>query len=139
MIVKKLRTERNWSQEQLAEYCGLSVRTIQRVESGNKASMETLMSLAAVFEVEISTLTETITVIDKESKNWQALPWWFRASLAGSRTRRSAIMAEVAFVLLGLLSWIVLEPKAFITPAIFLMAYLASCINRYGDRKNAWS
>lgn len=139
MIVKKLRTERNWSQEQLAEYCGLSVRTIQRVESGNKASMETLMSLAAVFEVEITTLTETITVIDKNSQNWHALPWWFRASLAGSRTRRSAIVAEIAFVVLGLISWVVFEPHTFISPTIFLMAYIVSCINRYGDRKNAWS
>ena len=42
MIVKKLRDRRGWTQEQLAECCGLNVRTIQRVESGNKASLETL-------------------------------------------------------------------------------------------------
>lgn len=45
MLVKRLRTQRSWSQEQLAEYSGLSVRTIQRVESGNKASLETLKCL----------------------------------------------------------------------------------------------
>ena len=63
MIIKQLRDRRGWTQEQLAECCGLNVRTIQRVESGNKASLETLQSLASVFEVNISTLTEEITVL----------------------------------------------------------------------------
>jgi transcriptional regulator with XRE-family HTH domain len=76
MIVKKLRDRNGWTQEQLAECCGLNVRTIQRVESGKKASLETLQSLASVFEVDISKLTEEITVIDKESENWKVLPWW---------------------------------------------------------------
>ena len=58
MIVKKLRTEKNWSQEQVATFSGLSIRTIQRVESGQSASLETLKSLASVFEVDILKLTE---------------------------------------------------------------------------------
>lgn len=138
MIVKKLRMERNWSQEQLAEFCGLSVRTIQRVESGNKASIETLMSLASVFEVDISKLTEEITVIDKDSEDWKALPWWFRISLAGSRSKRSAILAEIAVVLLGFVSWIFIGPNASLTPAIFLFAYVMGWITRYGDKKKVW-
>ncbi|STT48732.1 DNA-binding protein [Klebsiella pneumoniae] len=32
--VKQLRLQRAWSQEQLAEMAGLSVRTIQRIENG---------------------------------------------------------------------------------------------------------
>lgn len=138
MIIKKMRLERNWSQEQLAEFCGLSVRTIQRVESGSKASIETLMSLASVFEVDISRLTEEIIVIDKDSENWKALPWWFKISLAGSRTKRSAISAEITMVLLGFISWIVIEPNASTTPAIFLFAYVMSWITRYGDKKRVW-
>ena len=57
MIVRKLRLERCWSQEQLAEMSGLSVRTIQRIERGQKPSLETLKSLAAVFEIDASSLT----------------------------------------------------------------------------------
>ncbi len=45
---------------------GLSLRTIQRIESGNKASLESLKSLAAVFEIDISTLEQEIMTIDKE-------------------------------------------------------------------------
>ncbi len=33
--VKQLRLQRAWSQEQLAEMAGLSVRTIQRIENGD--------------------------------------------------------------------------------------------------------
>ncbi|WP_415897988.1 helix-turn-helix domain-containing protein [Neptuniibacter sp. QD72_48] len=40
MIVKKLRTDRNWSQEELATMVGLSTRTIQRVESGQLANIK---------------------------------------------------------------------------------------------------
>jgi len=57
MIVRKLRLEKGWSQEQLAELCNLSVRTIQRIERGQKPSLETLNALAAVFEIDISDLS----------------------------------------------------------------------------------
>lgn len=56
MSIQKLRLKRGWSQQQLAEASGLSVRTVQRIEAGEAASTETLKSLAAVFEVHFSTL-----------------------------------------------------------------------------------
>lgn len=55
MIVKKLRLQRGWSQEHLAELTDLSVRTIQRIERGHKPGLETIKSLAAVFEVDLNT------------------------------------------------------------------------------------
>jgi len=56
MLIQKLRLKRGWSQQQLAQASGLSTRTIQRVEAGHPASVETLKSIAAVFEVDFSTL-----------------------------------------------------------------------------------
>jgi transcriptional regulator with XRE-family HTH domain len=58
MIVRKLRLQRGWSQEQLAEMAGLSIRTIQFIERGQKAGLESIKSLAAVFEVEFSNLSQ---------------------------------------------------------------------------------
>jgi len=55
MIVKKLRLQRGWSQEHLAQLTDLSVRTIQRIERGHKPGLETIKSLAAVFEVDLTT------------------------------------------------------------------------------------
>jgi len=46
--------ERHWSQDQLAEMSGLSARTIQRIENGENAGLETLKSLAPVFEINIT-------------------------------------------------------------------------------------
>ena len=58
MLIQKLRVQRGWSQEQLAELTGLSVRTIQRIERGQNASVESLKAMASVFEVDFSTLRE---------------------------------------------------------------------------------
>jgi transcriptional regulator with XRE-family HTH domain len=58
MLVQKLRVQRGWSQEQLAELTGLSPRTIQRIERGRNASAESLKAIAAVFEVDLSALRE---------------------------------------------------------------------------------
>ena len=55
MIVRKLRLRRGWSQDQLADFTGVTVRTIQRLERGHKPSLETAKALAAVFEVDFST------------------------------------------------------------------------------------
>ena len=55
MIVKKLRLQRGWTQEHLAELTDLSVRTIQRLKRGHKPGLETIKSLAAVFEVNLDT------------------------------------------------------------------------------------
>lgn len=56
MSVQKLRLKLGWSQQQLAEASGLSVRTIQRIEASYPASTESLKSLAAVFGVDFATL-----------------------------------------------------------------------------------
>ena len=56
MIIKKLRLQRGWSQDQLAQMSGLNIRTIQRIERGQKPGLESLKSLAAVFEVDFSHL-----------------------------------------------------------------------------------
>jgi transcriptional regulator with XRE-family HTH domain len=51
MHVRRQRLARAWSQEQLAEASGLSVRTIQRVERGQPPSLETRKAPAAVFDL----------------------------------------------------------------------------------------
>ena len=137
MIIKQLRDRRGWTQEQLAECCGLNVRTIQRVESGNKASLETLQSLASVFEVDISTLTEEITVIDKKSEEWKELPWWFRANMFGIYTKRVVVWIELAVLVVGILSWIFLNNTS-VAAFMFLGAYITSWFVRYGDKKQVW-
>lgn len=56
MLIRKLRLQKGWSQETLAELSGLSVRTIQRIEGGQPAGAESLRALSAVLETDLSTL-----------------------------------------------------------------------------------
>lgn len=55
-MIKRLRAERQWSQEQLSEMCGLNLRTIQRLEKSGNASLESVRALAAVFEIDAQSL-----------------------------------------------------------------------------------
>tara|TARA_R110001592_G_scaffold12872_1_gene60483 strand:+ start:342 stop:854 length:513 start_codon:yes stop_codon:yes gene_type:complete len=54
--LKNQRDSRAWSQTQLAEVSGLSLRTIQRIEKTGVASQESAKSLAAVYECSITEL-----------------------------------------------------------------------------------
>ncbi|GAA4083879.1 helix-turn-helix transcriptional regulator [Nocardioides kongjuensis] len=54
--IRDLRTARGWSQERLAEASGVAVRTIQRLEAGNDASLETLSLVATALEVPVRDL-----------------------------------------------------------------------------------
>jgi transcriptional regulator with XRE-family HTH domain len=53
MQVRDMRRARGWSQEQLAEASGLSVRTIQRIERGQPAGLASSAALARVFGIEV--------------------------------------------------------------------------------------
>ena len=66
MIIRSLRTDRGWSQEQLAEISGVSTRTIQRIENGGNASLESLKCLAAVFETPITELQKDTDMSDED-------------------------------------------------------------------------
>ncbi|MFT4817174.1 MAG: transcriptional regulator with XRE-family HTH domain [Pseudohongiellaceae bacterium] len=76
MIVRKLRLENGWSQKQLAEIADLSVRTVQRVEQGDKPGLESMKSLASVFKVDVSVILseqEEAGNTDSEDKRLEAI------------------------------------------------------------------
>lgn len=75
-LIKKLRDERAWSQEHLASVAGVSLRTIQRVESEGRASVETRMALAAAFNIDVAQLaTEEIATQAIMPKQEARLSW----------------------------------------------------------------
>ena len=106
MILKELRLSKHLSQEQLAHMSGLNVRTIQRIESGSNASLESQKCLAAALEVDITTLNQEKFKMDKNSDNWEALPfilkcWFVFNFLQVKPSRKSAVRIEVT----GHISW----------------------------------
>jgi transcriptional regulator with XRE-family HTH domain len=56
------RQKLNFTQTELAEKSGLSLRTIQRIESGNIPKNHTLNAIAKVFEIEIEKLIEELEI-----------------------------------------------------------------------------
>ncbi len=68
-LVKKLRADKQWSQEQLAAACGLNLRTIQRLENTGNASIESVRALAAVFAVDASSLLQETDTSDVRFPN----------------------------------------------------------------------
>lgn len=65
--IKTFRETRQWSQEQLAAISGLNVRTTQRVEQGQAASLDTRRALARAFDFEdIDALNKPFTIPSEE-------------------------------------------------------------------------
>lgn len=57
-MIQDMRLGKGWSQQQLADISGLNVRTIQRIERGDQASLETYKALGAAFDVDFLTIKE---------------------------------------------------------------------------------
>jgi transcriptional regulator with XRE-family HTH domain len=113
--IKKMRLERHWSQEQLAEMSGLSIRTIQRIENGENAGLESLKALASVFETNIkdSDKNKEIEQIRKEEEYVQNVKGFYKLlAIAGFSMIVPFILAlndssNWTFFLLLLITWII--------------------------------
>lgn len=76
MTLKDMRRAKGWSQDQLAEISGVSVRTIQRLEKGELPALETQKAIAAAFD---QTLEEFDALVDAEASPKEQSP---RSSIA---------------------------------------------------------
>jgi transcriptional regulator with XRE-family HTH domain len=67
MCIKMFREMRHWSQEQLAAIAGINARTIQRIEQGLPASLDTRRALARAFEFDdIDIFSKPFTIPSEE-------------------------------------------------------------------------
>lgn len=66
--IRRWREERHWSQEHLADLAGIGTRTVQRIENGDPASKESVMALAAAFNVDVVALTVDPTLKAREEE-----------------------------------------------------------------------
>jgi len=146
MILKELRLCKHLSQEQLAQMSGLNVRTIQRIESGSNASLESQKCLAAALEVDITTLNQEKFKMDKKSDNWEALPfilkcWFVFNFLQVKPSRKSAVRIEIIghisgfiFCCLGLIN------EAALAGGLIMLsiAYLYHWLKWQGDKYGIW-
>jgi transcriptional regulator with XRE-family HTH domain len=66
--IAELRQKRGWTQERLATESGIGLRTVQRIESGSDASLETLTLLAEAMRVPVRDLFSELEGSDLDSR-----------------------------------------------------------------------
>ncbi|MCJ7932662.1 MAG: helix-turn-helix transcriptional regulator [Chryseobacterium sp.] len=64
--LKAVREQKNITQEELSEKSKISVRTIQRIESGTEPKGHTLRALAKALEIEEGALRETTAITESD-------------------------------------------------------------------------
>lgn len=68
MSLKLMRRAKGWSQEQLADISGVSIRTIQRLEAGEAPGLETQKALAAAFEYSLDEFNAQVSSPDQTAE-----------------------------------------------------------------------
>lgn len=163
MFLKALRRKKLLSQEQLAELSGLSLRTIQRVERGHRASYASLRSLAAAVDMDVDILEQEIYAMDKVINEYKDFPFWVRFAcgkgwFSASRHELHKIeLFALFFSALGCLVWIsgfIWELPIIHVPypgvdmgnffglcgvGCLFSAYNLSIAIRVGDKYDVWS
>ena len=61
-MIRKIRLSKGWSQEQLACFSGLSVRTIQRIERGHSSGLESLKCISAALDTDIEIIKSNLNL-----------------------------------------------------------------------------
>ena len=131
--VKKLRTERHWSQEQLATACGVNLRTIQRLENTGRASTESVRALAAVFEVDADSLV--LSTPDDVAAPLNAIRTSFMkaADFSGRASRFEYWWFFLFVLLLGATATVIDDKLLQIVSLIVLLPLLAVGTRRLRD------
>lgn len=114
-LVAKLRKEKGWTQETLAERAYVTVRTVQRLEAGEEVSVDTLKSVSNALSVTVSDLFDYVGTSAKEE---QLMELSKKQSIQSSK--RKSEYTSVQFLLVGII--------------FLIMALLAVYIdNLYGE------
>ena len=83
-VVRRLRLERGWTQEHLAEIAGRSSKTIQRVERSGICDLETRSALAAVFEIDLKQLDGEKTIQQAKTQDGDGFLFYHRLTSGNS-------------------------------------------------------
>ena len=136
-LLKKLRADKLWSQEQLGNACGLSLRTIQRIENTGVASIESVRSLASVFEISPDELvrngqSNSLTLVEAVKK---CLTHY--ADFSGTATRAEFWWFILFVLLIMAVSTIINDSLYQIAGLLFVLPLLAAGTRRLRNTKRS--
>lgn len=160
MLIKELRKQKLLSQEQLAQSTKLSLRTIQRVESGHRVGFASLRALANFFDKDLDALEQELYSMDKVIEEYKDFPLWLRLYIGSgwfSASRQEFKKIELFFLSCSLLAGLVWlsgfyypffktlftvrldQLMGFCSFVLLLGAYNNSISIRLGDKYDIWS
>ncbi|NOX81448.1 MAG: helix-turn-helix domain-containing protein [Alphaproteobacteria bacterium] len=122
MNIQERRREKGWSQEELARHCGLSTRTVQRIEGGQKAGLESLKCLAAVFETSISALMQEHKMNDTKNPNQSAISEFEREAMEHVQKLKAV---RIHLMLFALIMPALYALNLFISPDYLWVVFVA--------------
>lgn len=153
MYLKNCRQVKHLSQEDLALLSGLSLRTIQRVESGHRVGYASLRALAAALDINVDELEQELYSMDKLIQQYKDYPLWVQLYMGSgwlSASRNELKKTEVFFLCVGVIlggAWLVTSLldipiyrfAMFGSLCGFFGAYNVSVSIRVGDKYDVWS
>jgi transcriptional regulator with XRE-family HTH domain len=122
MNIQERRLEKGWSQEELARHSGLSTRTVQRIEGGQKAGLESLKCLAAVFETSISALMQEHKMNDTTKPNESAISEFEREAMEHVQKMKAVRIHLMLFALIMPALYVL---NLFISPDYLWVVFVA--------------
>jgi transcriptional regulator with XRE-family HTH domain len=131
--LKKLRTAENLSQEQLSEKSGLSLRTIQRLENGGNASIESVRALAAAFGIEANELLLPETAPPQTPQDAMLTGLREFGNFSGTATRYEFWWFLAFVVVVTAVATLLHERAAQIAGVILLLPLLAASTRRLNE------
>lgn len=108
--IKTLRKTKSWTQAELADRCGITLRTVQRIESNAvKPSLFSLKKLSEVLEIDLSeSLTESTEIISQTSKSVKPMQT-FLFPVSNLFRRNFIFLVVVSGIILAYFNWVKVE------------------------------
>ena len=95
-LVKKLRKQKSWSQEQLSAIAGISLRTVQRVENEGACSLESRKALASAFEIDAADLELDGKAMEIAANHQQGRKYGYAGAVVGLIGAYNGISVDLA-------------------------------------------
>lgn len=95
--IAELRRTKGWTQERLAKESGITVRTIQRLEAGNDASLESISLVAKALDVQVGELFQSV-----QTPNFSQAVEGLESRTRVEQERRDSITQGIMMIFRGL-------------------------------------
>jgi transcriptional regulator with XRE-family HTH domain len=122
--VLALRKQRSWSQDELAVAAGLNLRTVQRIERGGSASLQSRKALAAVFNIDVSDLESPEESMATQYE-YRVVRFDMKWNTIGSKLVTDFAAVEKEMNVLGAEGWELVKISEVLSGSVYTVAIIA--------------